>query len=165
MIRVLRRAFGLDLAGRIAYWKRRYKGDFRIFDFRRLNLVVSGAHDFGFRVSATASCNDHSVTEGSTDVLRLYTINQKFQTLFEAQAHVEEEVRRAESRHPDSTFYQLLFLAPDLPGAHAISEPLIHVRKLGAWLPSGLDSHRTCPACGGTTSRPICESCGEIIHS
>ena len=156
-----------DLAGRIAFWKRKYKTDYRQFDYRRIYCSVIEWNGPCFSVSAAAYCADPLVSEGSSTTLRVYRTRAKFKSQVEAEAHLQEQVRTAAAAHPQSKFYRQLFVNATQSGDTGRRRgPLLEAYENGEWRPAPTEGPTAvCPGCGANTNGPICANCGEPVYT
>lgn len=161
----LRRWAGVDLAGRLSDWIRRYRSNrLNWFDHRSVRCFVSACGPNRFQVYAKANCSDFRVTETNTDVVTVYRSRPRFRSLIEAYAHLEAEVRSAAAVHPDTNFYRDRAM-PVLEDGRVRND--INVQEVysnGAWIPvDSLPSGRWCRACGSHTGGILCPNCGEPV--
>lgn len=161
----VRQWLGVDLAGRLTAWKRRYKSDTRDFDYRNVQCNVSPYGPNKFSVSACSYCADSTVTGmGSDNVLWFYRSGPKFLSRVEAEAHLEAEIRNAIKFHPDTRFYRRRAL--QLLEAGRLTEDVIYMEYClgGTWYAAEKEpSYRRCNGCGIETEEVICPRCGEPV--
>lgn len=162
---LLARLLQIDLAGRIAFWKRKYKSDHREFDHRRIYCSITKWSPEAYSVSASAYCADPLVTEGSSTTLRLYRTSAKFRSRVEAEAHLEGQVRAASRRHPMSRFYRQFFLDDPKPRIGPPPKVPMEIYDGGVWKVTSEMPTAVCPACGASVNGPVCPSCGEQFYS
>lgn len=163
---LLSRLLQIDLAGRITHWQRRYKSDHREFDYRRIYCSVTQWAGPSFSISAAAYCADPLVTEGSSSTLRLYRTSAKFKSQVEAEAHLQEQVRAATTKHPDTKFYRRLFVDAVERTEKGRVEPPLEAYENGQWVIAlNQESTAVCPCCGASTNGPTCSNCGEQFYS
>ena len=102
-----RAIFGLDLSGKLAAWKRRYRGDWVVFDYRTVWCHVTAWNNGTYSVSASVSCSDVYVQHAGNPFALIYNVGP-FASRVEADAVVEREIRKATRRHRDTSFYRYL---------------------------------------------------------
>lgn len=168
MSTAIRRWLGLDLAGRLSAFKRRYQGNVREFDHRNVECTVSAKGNGTFLVSAWSYCVDPlSEASRSGNRLRFYTSPQSFLSRVEAEAHLEAEVRNASQRHPQTKFFRERTVR--LVENGRVSEDVIDYTECclaGTWRPTHSGpSYRRCSGCGLQTEESICPRCGEPVFS
>lgn len=145
---------GVDLAGKLAKWKARYRGNVWTFDHRLVACHVTTWPNGTASVSATAYCNDPMAAEGVSTVARIYGARQ-FPTRIEAEAHLEAEIRNATRRHPDTEFYR----ERDRGDGVFIRE----VCKAGQWRQADHPPRfRRCQECGAVIEDAFCSRCGGL---
>lgn len=158
---------GLDMTGQLSKWKRRYKSDWRRFDHRIIWCGVTRWYGGKCTVSASAYCNDSNVSGiDSRPIVSIYT-SPGFYSLSEAEAHLEEEIRRATRKYPQTRFYRDRNFAVIENGR--VAEKPVTVQEYclaGQWHHSEhVPFYRRCEACGHETEEAICAKCGEPVFS
>lgn len=157
---------GLDLSGRLASWRRRYRDDVREFDYRDVWCTVTSWWDGRrFTVSATARCNDPHVENGG--MARFYSAPGHFMSRAEADAHIDGEARRAALAHPGVRFHRQVQLRV-LEAGRLAEVPVVAFEFCldGNWQRSDpVDTGKTCVECGLVVDRAdrLCPRCGAIV--
>ena len=161
-----RAVLGLDLAGRLKSWKRRYRRDrFSVFDHRTVWCSVSEWHDRTATVSASAYCNDPSASGFDARPIVWFYRSKKFQSRVEADAHLEAKIRRATRKHPKTRFCRSREY-PVVENGRIADEPITveEFCEAGVWQQAErVPSHRRCEGCGTETEEAICPKCGEPV--
>ena len=95
---------GFGLAGRIASFNRKYRGDRRMFDYSRVFITINEYKD-KFSYYATCICNDVSVQGLSNSPYITIFKSGSYKTQIEAESNLEKQVRFAGRQLKKTKFY------------------------------------------------------------
>lgn len=156
----------LDLSGRLASWRRKYRDDVREFDHRDVWCTVTSWWDGRcFTVSATARCNDPHVEDGGW--AKFYSAPDAFLSRVEADAHIEAEIRRSTEAHTNTRFHRRT-LCRVIEGGRLSDQPLtiFEFCQGGQWHQEHPEEPgRLCPECGSVSAGAglTCPRCGGLL--
>lgn len=150
----IRSLLGLDLEGRLRAWKRRYKGDVRMFDHTTVRCSVSAWSNGTASIGAWAYCNDPGVWGLDSQPIGRFYSACSVSSIAEAELQLEEEVLRASRKMPGTSFFRA--------AASGSNETLQWLD--GRWQPTRkLPTTQMCRSCGSEITGLICAQCGELI--
>ena len=156
---------GIDMAGKLSAWKRRYKGNWLEFDYRNVWCTVTQWYNGVFTVSASAYCADIYATGIGQQSVAWFYKSTSFRSRIEAEAHLEVEIRRATEKHLDTKFFRRRSCLVVENGR--IGDTPVEIDEFcqgGVWyLTDHVPSCRRCRACGHETKEVICPKCGEFV--
>ena len=147
----LRRIFGLDLAGRLGTWKRRYKGDTRLFDHTAVWCHVTRWGDKRATLTASAYCADPTaIGLGAHPSVRFYS-SPELPSSTDAELHLRNEVSRAAAKFTETTFYRKI-------------DSRDHAFVMGKWVSTeDAPTFWRCRGCGFKSEETFCPQSGELI--
>ena len=149
---IIRRLFGLDLAGKLASWKSEYKGNVRLFDHRTVWCRIEEYANGTWEVCASAYCNDARATGLSFQPIAHIYRSHLMDSMELAESHMSLELARASRKFPETQFVRTFgneeYVWKNCQWKAALAETTLS----------------RCVSCGHSPQELVCPQCGELMY-